>query len=610
MEKIRKNKKQKIKKQDTWKLLPLQFVLAVLPLILYVYEGFSGYSAYAWSSVHDFYVDIFLHGKMVAFSVLAILLLPVVIGKTMKMRPAERKEKLIGFIPLFAYLGFVILSTICSVNMEYSLYGSMDAKEPVSVLVGYVVVAFYAFVMIESAEDLKKIIPAAIVGGGCMAVLGVLQAAGKDPITSEFVQRLVFGKEFMETYGGIHLKFPVGTAYGTLFNPNYVGTYVAMYAPMALAGFILYKKWWKKLGCAMTFVGLLVTLFASQSRTGLIACVAVVVIVVFFRSRELWKYWYLVIPGITFVVMAFSLIDTYRDNLLTNRLRQMFEIRADDSDVKGVDTTGNGVRVLYKDTEYTVRRVSTGSDFNYVVLEGKAPKEVRYNADKTYGYFTLDNGDEIEIQTANYEGVPAFGLYVNDRYFYFTNQIVRENYKFINTEFGRLDECVYAKNVFPGYEAVASGRGYVWGRTIPLLKKNVFVGSGPDTFCIEFPQNDYVARYKSGYDAIFFTRPHNFYLQMGIQTGVLSLLAFLTCYLGYFIGSCKRYFFRKFHKTEQWIGFFLFACTVGFMVSGLANDSLITVTPIFYVLLGTGMAINQKICLPEKKEKKEEKGLK
>ena len=97
------------------------------------------------------------------------------------------------------------------------------------------------------------------------------------------------------------------------------------------------------------------------------------------------------------------------------------------------------------------------------------------------------------------------------------------------------------------------------------------------------------------FENILFTRPHNLYLQMGIQTGVLSLLAFLTFYIMYFAGSCKRYCFCQMDKQEKWLGVALFLSTVGFMAAGLANDSLIVVTPVFYVLLGTGIAVNDKI---------------
>ena len=97
---------------------------------------------------------------------------------------------------------------------------------------------------------------------------------------------------------------------------------------------------------------------------------------------------------------------------------------------------------------------------------------------------------QFEIITAVFDNGYAFGLVINGQEMFFTNQQVPGNYKYINSV-GKLDECVIAANVFPGYEHLASGRGYVWGRTIPLFARYFLVGSGPDTFAIEFPQNDY-----------------------------------------------------------------------------------------------------------------------
>ena len=604
-ETYKENKKRGYK----WSLLPLQVVLVLLPLFLRLYLGNSGYSAYPWHSAEDAYADIFLYGKAMLFMILAGVMVLLAVYKTVKLDKNSRKNALKTFIPLFLYFGFVIISTICSENITYSLSGSMDAFEPFGVLAGYVIVAFYAYLVIDGLEDLSGLCAAAVIGGFLMALIGVLQVMGKDPLLTKFAQTLFAGKDFIEQNGMFQLTFPVGQAYGTLYNPNYGGTYVAMYAPLLLIGFIMYKQLWKKAICGLTVVGLLVMLFGSQSRTGLISVIVVAVVMMVFLARSIWKYWYLVIPGITFVIMSFSLLDTYRDNLLSNRLKQMFAIEATHLPVSGVDTTGSGVRVLYKDTEYTVLMPVSAVDFNYVVLEGGEQRAVTFNEDKSQAYFVLSNGDELAIETAVFENNYAFGLDINGRKFYFTNQLVAGNYKYIN-DMGRLDECIIPKNVLPGYEKVASGRGYVWGRSLPLLASNFVVGSGPDTFGIEFPQNDYVARYKSGYDNIIFTRPHNFYLQMGVQTGTLSLVSFLVFYAIYFFGSVRRYFFRKFTGMEEWIGFALFLSTVGFMASGIANDSLIVVTPVFYVLLGTGMVVNHKLCSIEKKaKKKEEKGL-
>jgi len=598
----RKKKGQVVATKRNWALLPLQIILVFLPLILHLKINNSGFSAYPWNSENDIYVDVFLYGKTVVFTVLAAVTLLMLVYKLITMDKWLRTESLLRFAPLLVYLFFTLLSTICSEDMNYSLKGSMDSVEPVGVLVGYVIVAVYAYLVVKSVEDVQQLIGVAVVGGFCMATIGILQAIGNDPLLWDGVQKLYVGKEFLSEGGALRLAFEEGMAYGTLFNPNYVGTYVAMYGPLMLIGLLLYKRVWQKLVCAVIFIGLAIMLFASQSRTGLISVLGVVVVFAFFMGRSLWKRWYLVIPAATFLVMAFSLVDVSRDYLLSNRLKSMFAIEKSTEPVQGVDTTGDGVRVLYKDTEFTVSMKVEETDFSYAAKEGEQTLPVTYNEDKSYAYFTLSNGDEIEIQTAQFKSKYCFGLNINGRDFYFTNQEIKGNYKYIN-EVGRLDECVIPPNAFPGYEKVASGRGYSWGRSIPLLWKHFVVGSGPDTFAIEFPQNDYIARNMCGFDNVIFTRPHNFYLQMGVQTGTLSLVAFLVFYAIYFVKSCALYCFRKFRKPEEWIGLALFLCTIGFMVAGLANDSLIVVTPIYYLLLGAGMAVNDKLCPKRVKEK-------
>ncbi len=585
-----------------WKLLPLQFVIAVLPLIVKYYQGYSGYAEYPWYGGSNEYHDVFLHYKMVAFMAVAAVMLVLLIGKFAKMQKAESLNVLKLFAPMVVYFICVILSTVFSVNIGGSFFGTLDQKEPVGVLLGYIVTVLYAFLVVDTLEDIRQLAIAAVAGGTIMAVVGILQISGNDPLLWEPVQRMFAGNEIIDAYGMFQLNFPVGQAYGTLFNPNYVGSYVALYVPMLLFGMFVFKKIWSKLICAASFLCLLVMLFASQSRTGLLAVILTIGICIVFLSRDALKRWYLLIPGVTLLLMMFSLFDTYRDNALSNRLVSMFSLEKSEDPLKWIDTTAGGVKVGYRDTEFIVRMDFTEDSFYYTVREGKEEKEL-IQEDESFTSFTLSTGDTLRIQTAIYEDAYAFGLKLDGVDYYFVNYMQLGNYKYI-TDSGNLDECVHVANVFPGYETVASSRGYVWGRSIPLLLDNFFIGSGPDTFAVEFPQNDYAARTKLGQQNIFFSRPHNFYLQMGVQTGVVSLLAFLVFYLMYFFGCLRRYVFRKFTCAEQWIGFAVFMSTIGFLVAGFANDSLIVVTPVFYVLLGIGMAINVRFCPIPKKEKK------
>ena len=147
--------------------------------------------------------------------------------------------------------------------------------------------------------------------------------------------------------------------------------------------------------------------------------------------------------------------------------------------------------------------------------------------------------------------------------------------------------------LFSGYEKYASGRGYIWSRTLPLLKDNLILGSGADTFMLEFPQQDYVDLYNYGYSGQLMTKPHNLYLQIGVQTGTLSLIAFLVFYAMYFISSVKLYLKSRFKSYYSQVGVAILVATVSYMVLGFANDSSITVAPVFWALIGLGISVNR-----------------
>lgn len=587
------------------KLLPLQFILVVLPLIVKCYQADSGYSVYPWYGNSGAYSDMFLHYKMVVFTLLSAVIFLLTIG-TVICR-IRRKEKIISpaLIPVAVYVLGVVLSTIYSVNREYSMTGTMDQKEPVWVLLGYVIAAIYAVLCMRDEKDVRRLFSAAVLGGAFMAVIGVLQALSNDPFRWEWVQRLIMGNEYIDNYGFFTIKFEEGRAFGTIYNPNYVGSYVALYLPMALGGILVFRKLWSKLFSGLVTGGLLIFLFASQSRTGIMAALIALIIGLFFMMGKVFHYWYFVIPLMFLGGILFVDFDALNDHVLSNRIRVMFAVEKDSSELHWIDTTGRGVKVGYKDTEFTIKLDGTSDNFTYTVTENGKKKEVRYEDGTILAYFTLDDGEEIKLQKVLYDETIVFNLNLDGNNYYFYKNDLDGNYR-IKNDYGRSDECIHAENVFENYGRVASGRGYAWGITIPLLKDHIFVGSGPDTFMTVFPQNDYVACANAGMKNIVFSRPHNFYLQMGVQTGVMSLAAFLVFFAYYFISSCRRYFWKQLESREQWVGFAVFISTIGFMIAGIANDSLIVVTPMFYVLLGMGVAINTRFCPLKKRKEKQE----
>ena len=164
------------------------------------------------------------------------------------------------------------------------------------------------------------------------------------------------------------------------------------------------------------------------------------------------------------------------------------------------------------------------------------------------------------------------------------------------TLWGKPDEIVKADTwIFGKAESLFTNRGYIWGRTLPLLKNYIFLGSGPDTFVHVFPQNDYVERSALGYG--FFTeiliKPHSMYLQIAVQTGVLSLVCILAL-IGHCLVSCIKTIQTDRADTKRGILAMVIIMALGiYLVNGITNDSTVTIAPFFWMLLGMGLDINK-----------------
>jgi hypothetical protein len=146
---------------------------------------------------------------------------------------------------------------------------------------------------------------------------------------------------------------------------------------------------------------------------------------------------------------------------------------------------------------------------------------------------------------------------------------------------------------FENKQGFGSGRGYIWSRSIPMLKDTLLVGHGADSYILHFPQNDYAGKYSAGWGLhLVVDKPHNIYLGTGINTGVISLLALLALFGIYIVQSFKIYRRDEFDSFASFVGAGIFIGVCGFLVSGIVNDSTVSVMPMFYALLGTGIAVN------------------
>lgn len=157
---------------------------------------------------------------------------------------------------------------------------------------------------------------------------------------------------------------------------------------------------------------------------------------------------------------------------------------------------------------------------------------------------------------------------------------------------------------FEGMESAGSSRGYIYSRSIPMMLDTMLIGHGPDTYAIYFPQHDYEGKREFlSTENRLVDKPHSMYLQMGINTGVPSLLAFIAMIIIYFISCFKIY--RRIDYSDEYYGFSIgILCgVVGYLITGFFNDSIVSVAPVFWILLGAGFSINRIIKLKQEKVK-------
>ncbi len=82
---------------------------------------------------------------------------------------------------------------------------------------------------------------------------------------------------------------------------------------------------------------------------------------------------------------------------------------------------------------------------------------------------------------------------------------------------------------FEGRERMLSNRGYIWSRSLPLLKNTLFIGTGADVYPFNFPQTDIVGKVNAfGYYDIIVDKPHNMYLQTAIQFGIIFTMGLVS----------------------------------------------------------------------------------
>lgn len=127
-------------------------------------------------------------------------------------------------------------------------------------------------------------------------------------------------------------------------------------------------------------------------------------------------------------------------------------------------------------------------------------------------------------------------------------------------------------------DSAGSNRMFIWKRAIKLIPERPIFGSGPDNFGIVFMNRFQNEVYKD-WTYIYVDKAHNEYLQIATATGVPSLIIYLS-----FIFVILRKGIKKSKDNIYIIA--LLGSIIGYLTQAFFNISVVSVAPIFWVMLG------------------------
>ncbi|MBK1641296.1 hypothetical protein CKO12_05290 [Chromatium okenii] len=142
------------------------------------------------------------------------------------------------------------------------------------------------------------------------------------------------------------------------------------------------------------------------------------------------------------------------------------------------------------------------------------------------------------------------------------------------------------------YGTLGSGRMYIWLRSLEQMDDTLLIGRGPDTFALYFPNQDEYKRFFNQPEA-FIDKPHNSYLQTWLNLGGGATLALFVLLFTH----AKRTFLLLTtapHNTDLYpLSLGLYASWVAYLIAAVFYDSVVSVAPIFWIIFGLSVAVNQ-----------------
>lgn len=640
---VKKQKKKSISYRTVFLIIFTAFI-AIYPFICrLLIKKVSAEENKVFSTTNGYIVDFCNYSKEAALFGFTIFLIAYFLGehifpdKIEKINFARLKSLRFPMICIGGYILLTIISFCFSPHKSTALWGSNQEYE------GLIAIICYGFLFLFSiyyykTESALKILRIGILAM-CLTVglLSIVEIFWKPILEFTFVQDFISNENQRELAHSITCENFIGQISLLFHNPAYLGGFCSLFIPIVLGITLSDTEQSNKKTVSFYLKQILFIIIpallglaliwsrSSVSAVCLVISLAIIILLYLLYSKKTNQLRFgfkqllirIAVPAVLGLVLVVI------SNILPNSITYKHE--------KGMDSTIE---------EFSVEKTASSSSakkFKLVkatldkgVLRLESDKDVLIvSMDLTNFFACRNSGSETGFEkclvfndgTSNINGlVPAVmkatsiqgelsGFKLSDeRYDAITFSCQEEllifdfgydgTVEFYMTErgimiFGQgstlLDHIPQPK--VTGFESIygfATGRGYTWTQSLPVLADCLLLGNGNGTFAFHFVQNEIVGLLNThGSCKYVVDRPHNWYIQVAVSSGIPALLFMLAAFIFYIFRYIKGFLHSRSDISVFQIG--IFAGLLSFMVFGIINDSFITVFPFFWIFFGVGV---------------------
>ena len=302
-----------------------------------------------------------------------------------------------------------------------------------------------------------------------------------------------------------------------------------------------------------------------------------------------------VLPGVVAAGIVCAVFISKNDLIIEKFIRLFSASDVPDDAITKI-VTEEDIAITYHGEEFhAAYEVTEEGVINMSLYDGQG-QNINNTLDEANYLYTVQ--DErfpgFTVQAVNLNEEIAIGITADNIAWYFKRG--DDNTYYYYNVFGRWDKINNAPRVATKFlEKKFEERGTIWSKTIPMLKNCIFFGTGADTYTVTYPQDDYVNKVYDGSTTALDVKPHCFYLQVATQSGIPALIAVLVFYIWYFITSLKLYAKAAYQNSLEIVGAGLMCATFTYMVISFLNDSTVSVAPIFWIMMGVGVSVNELV---------------